>query len=321
MIPDIFSIKTQEAFEEAVSIVFEYQYTNNTVYRSFCDLLHKNPSDIGSIENIPFLPIEFFKTRKIISSSAPVQQVFTSSGTSGMQTASHYITDLSVYEKSFLNGFYHFYGSPKQYIIIALLPSYLERENSSLVYMMNRLIRESQHPESGFFLNQYQEVADKLKHWDGKERKILLVGVSFALLDLVENFSFSLSNTLVMETGGMKGRRKELTREELHDRLKKGFGVWHIHSEYGMAELLSQAYSLGDGIFNCPPWMRVYTRDVRDPLSWQPSGGINIIDLANYNSCSFIATQDLGNSFPDGSFEVLGRFDHSDVRGCNLLLV
>lgn len=323
MLPDIFSIKTFEEFEEAAQAVFRMQYNHNPVYRAFCDLLNKNPADILTVKDIPFLPVSFFKTHTVIHENQSAQQVFTSSGTTGMRTASHHVADISVYEKSFLKGFEYFYGSPKDYIIIALLPSYLERQGSSLIYMMDRLIHETAHSESGFYLNEYDLVAEKLQRLDGGEKKILLVGVTFALLDLVESHRFSLKNTIVMETGGMKGRRKELIREELHEILKKGFGVKTIHSEYGMTELLSQAYSKDDGIFACPPWMQVHTRDVRDAMTLTPgqSGGINVIDLANYNSCSFLATQDLGKTYLDGTFEVLGRFDNSDVRGCNLLLL
>ena len=320
---DIFSIKTPQQFEETALAVFKHQFENNSVYRSFCDLLHKNPSDIHSIEEIPFLPIAFFKTHTVISSDTKIQQVFTSSGTTGMQTSRHFVTDLNLYEKSFLQAFQYFYGNPEDYIIIALLPSYLERQGSSLIYMVQDLISKTKNKESGFYLNEYNTVAQKLNDLDKKEKKVLLIGVSFALLDLVEKHTFSLKNTIVMETGGMKGRREELTREELHQRLKAGFGVSRIHSEYGMTELLSQAYSQGDGLFSCPPWMKVLTRDPQDALSLtqNKTGGINVIDLANYHSCSFIAAQDLGKTFSDNTFTITGRFDNSDIRGCNLLVL
>ena len=274
------------------------------------------------IEQIPFLPIKFFKSHQVITGDNSPEIVFNSSGTTGQLTSKHYVANTSVYKTSFLKTFEQFYGSPEDYCILALLPSYLEREGSSLVYMVHDLIVKSGHPDSGFYLHEHGKLAQKLKELDSKGVKILLIGVSFALLDLVSNYSFSLKNTIIMETGGMKGRKKEMIREELHGILKAGFGVGEIHSEYGMTELLSQAYSLGKGSFECPPWMRVLIRDPEDPLTLLPdgkSGGVNIIDLANLHSCSFIATQDLGKLYPDGSFEILGRFDHSDLRGCNLM--
>lgn len=320
---DIFSIKTPRHFEDAAWEVFKHQFENNKVYRSFCDLLCKNPSDISSLKEIPFLPITFFKTHTVINSDSKAEQIFTSSGTTGMQTSRHFVTDLKIYEKSYLQAFQHFYGSPEEYIIIALLPSYLERQGSSLIYMVQDLISKSKNEESGFYLNEYDTVAQKLNALDKKEKKILLIGVSFALLDLIEKHTFSLQNTIVMETGGMKGRRKEITREELHKKLEAGFGVSQIHSEYGMTELLSQAYSRSDGLFSPPPWMKVLIRDPQDALTLieNKTGGINIIDLANYHSCSFIATQDLGKTFSDNTFTITGRFDNSDIRGCNLLVL
>jgi hypothetical protein len=253
-----------------------------------------------------------------------VQETFISSGTTGSVTSKHLVTDLSWYEKSYLKGFHHFYGDIKDYTILALLPNYLEREGSSLVYMVADLIEKSQKPASGFYLNTLKELSEKLKELDSNGKKVLLIGVSFALLELVERYKFNLKNTVVMETGGMKGRRKELIRDELHTLLKKGFGVSQIHSEYGMTELLSQAYSNQNGVFECPPWMKILTRDTEDALTIQPinkTGGINVIDLANYNSCSFIATQDLGRVSKNGSFEIIGRFDTSDIRGCNLMVL
>ena len=234
------------------------------------------------------------------------------------------MTELKLYEQSFHKGFTHFYGDVSDYCILALLPSYLERSGSSLIYMVNDLIERSQHPESGFYLDEIEKLTKTLIRLDKEGKKILLIGVSFALLDLVENHSLKLNNTIIMETGGMKGRRKELIREELHDILKRGFGVEKIHSEYGMTELLSQAYSKGNGIFKTPPWMKLLIRDTEDPLSYLndgKTGGINVIDLANINSCSFIATQDLGKNHENGLFEILGRFDNSDIRGCNLMVV
>ena len=318
----IFNISNASEFETAALNIFRHQFENNTIYRSFCDLLYKHPSDIKRIADIPFLPIQFFKSHNVISRDNPIETTFSSSGTTGSITSKHRITDLSIYEKSYNIGFRHFYGNIKDYTILALLPNYLERKDSSLVYMVKDLITQSQHNESGFYLDDFEALAQTLKTLESKEQKTLLIGVSFALLDLIEQSQFDLKHTIIMETGGMKGRRKEIIRNELHTILKKGFGVNHIHSEYGMTELLSQAYSKGNGIFNCPPWLKVLTRDTEDALSLQTTnktGGINIIDLANVNSCSFIATQDLGKVYDDGSFEIIGRFDNSDIRGCNLM--
>ena len=320
----IFSIKTEAEFNALALQVFGFQFENNPVYRSFCDLLYKNPSDIKTIEEIPFLPIQFFKSHHVISSSKNIKKTFTSSGTTGSITSKHHITDLSIYEESFKKGFHSFYGDIKDYVVLALLPSYLEREGSSLIYMVDSLIKASNHKYSGFYLNNLHEISTTLKRLDKQGKKVLLVGVSFALLDLVEAYSFNLNNTIVMETGGMKGRRKELIREELHNLLKSGFGVNTIHSEYGMTELLSQAYSKGHGVFNCPNWMRILTRETEDALTLTApgkTGGLNVIDLANINSCSFIATQDLGRVSKDKSFEIIGRFDTSDIRGCNLMVL
>ncbi len=319
----IFTISSAREFEQKALEVFQYQFENNAVYRSFCDLLYKHPADIKSIEDIPFLPIEFFKSKTILSTPGNHEAVFSSSGTTGLKTSKHYVTDLNVYEASFRKAFQYFYGAIEDYCVLGLLPSYLERQGSSLIYMVNDFILQSRHPESGFYLNQYELLAEKLHTLDSSGQKILLIGVSFALLDLIEKHSFDLQHTVIMETGGMKGRRKELVRSELHSLLQKGFGVSQIHSEYGMTELLSQAYSRGNGRFFTPPWMKVFTRDTEDALTLiqNQNGGINVIDLANYNSCSFIATQDLGKIYNDGSFEVLGRFDSSDIRGCNLLVL
>lgn len=321
---EIFSIQTEQDFNNLALRVFKHQFENNAVYRSFCDLLFVHPSDVKRIDQIPFLPIEFFKSHQVVSSAEKPEQVFTSSGTTGNQTSKHIVNDISWYVKSFRKGFEYAYGDIKELTILALLPNYLEREGSSLVYMANDMIEESQKSESGFYLHNLDELSSTLQELDNRGEKILLIGVTFALLDLIEQKSFSLRNTVVMETGGMKGKRKEITRGELHKLLKKGFGVDTIHSEYGMTELLSQGYSKGNGIFNCPPWMKVLTRDPEDALTIinnHKTGGLNIVDLANYNSCSFIATQDLGKVYDDGTFEVLGRFDNSDIRGCNLLVV
>ncbi|MFD2566871.1 LuxE/PaaK family acyltransferase [Pseudotenacibaculum haliotis] len=321
---EIFNIKTEEDFKDLSLRVFKHQFENNVSYRSFCDLLYIHPSDVKSIEEIPFLPIQFFKSHEILSSKERVQEIFTSSGTTGSVTSKHLVTDLSWYEMSYQKGFAHFYGNIEEYTVLALLPNYLEREGSSLIYMANDFIKRSKKPDSGFYLNDLAELSKKLRELDKKGEKVLLIGVTFALLDLIETEQFALKNTIVMETGGMKGRRKELTRFELHQILQKGFGVSEIHSEYGMTELLSQGYSQGNGIFNCPPWMKILSRDTEDPftvLKDYKTGGLNVIDLANYNSCSFIATQDLGKVNENGAFEVLGRFDHSDIRGCNLMVI
>lgn len=320
---DIFSIASKKEFEKITLKVFRHQYENNAVYHKFCNLLKKNPTNVKRIPDIPFLPIQFFKSERIISNKAPDEIIFTSSGTTGMSTSKHHVTDLSVYETSFRQAFSQFYGNIEDYCVLALLPSYLERDGSSLIYMVEDLIEGSQHPDSGFYLNEYQELAEKLIALDKEGQNVVLIGVTYALLDIIEQFDFQLNNTIIMETGGMKGKRKEMIREELHAILSKGFGVSTIHSEYGMTELLSQAYSLGNGIFECPPWMDVIIRDTEDALSligYNKTGGINVIDLANINSCAFIATQDLGKKYENQTFEVLGRFDNSDIRGCNLLV-
>ena len=321
---NVFNIKNKEDFKQMAFSAFRHQFENNKVYRSFCDLLYIHPSDIHSLEQIPFLPIQFFKNKKIISSLEEVQEVFTSSGTTGSITSKHYVTDIEFYKESYLKGFAHFYGNIEDYAVLALLPSYLERKGSSLVYMVADLIQRSKNKKSGFYLNNIEELAKKLIKIDQKGQKTLLIGVSFALMDLIEKYQFELKNTIIMETGGMKGRRKELVRDELHAFLQQGFGVNTIHSEYGMTELLSQGYSRGNGIFQTPPWMKVVTRDTEDALTIQKigkTGGINIIDLANYNSCAFIATQDLGKVHQNGTFEIIGRFDNSDIRGCNLMVL
>ena len=320
----IFNISTDNEFKDLALEIFKYQFENNAVYRSFCDLLFKHPADIKKIEAIPFMPIQFFKSHEVLSSRNPIQKTFTSSGTTGSITTKHHVTNLNIYENSFRKGFSHFYGNIEDYVVLALLPSYLERDGSSLIYMANEFIHKSKHPESGFYLNNISELASTIKILEARNQNVLLIGVSFALLDLVESFNFNLKHTIIMETGGMKGRRKEMIRSELHAILKQGFGIKNIHSEYGMTELLSQAYSKGQGIFECPPWMRVLTRDTEDALCIQKngkSGGINIIDLANINSCSFIASQDLGKVYNDNSFEIIGRFDNSDIRGCNLMVL
>lgn len=320
----IFSIRNRSDFSSLALAVFDWQYHHNTVYQEFCNYLRKTPKNVKQLTEIPFLPISFFKSKSIITANGKVQQTFTSSGTTGSDVSKHLVTDLSIYEQSFQKGFAHFYDDIQNYAVLALLPSYLEREGSSLIYMAEDMIRQSAHADSGFYLHNLAELAEKIYRLEEAKQPILLIGVSFALLDLVEKYSFDLQHTIVMETGGMKGRRKEMIRAELHQILQKGFGVEVIHSEYGMTELLSQAYSKGNGIFECPPWMDILIRDTEDPLTIIPdgkAGGINIIDLANINSCAFIATQDLGRKYPNGEFEVIGRFDDADIRGCNLLLL
>ena len=320
----IFNIQNKQEFKALSLAVFKHQFKNNKVYRSFCDLLFVHPSSISTIEEIPFLPIQFFKSRKVLSSLDEIQETFTSSGTTGGSTSKHLVTNINLYKESYLKGFAHFYGNIEEYTVLALLPNYLQRQGSSLVFMVADLIEKSKKVESGFYLDNIQELANKLLELNRNGQKILLIGVSFALLDLIEMQQFNLKNTIIMETGGMKGRRKELVREELHTILQNGFGVTEIHSEYGMTELLSQGYSKGNGVFETPPWMKILTRDTEDALSINASGkngGINVIDLANYNSCSFIATQDLGKVYENETFEIIGRFDSSDIRGCNLMVL
>jgi phenylacetate-coenzyme A ligase PaaK-like adenylate-forming protein len=319
----IFSISGETEFREATLDVFSYQYEQNPVYREFINALGKDRSHVRSPGDLPYLPVGFFRNHKIITAGQQEQIIFESSGTTGTMPGKHYIADLAMYEQSFLRSFRHFYGEPSEFLIICLLPSYTEREGSSLVYMADKLIKESRHPLSGFYKGNKSGFLKAISKGKAEGGKIILLGVSFALLDLAEDGPMDLSDIIIMETGGMKGRRKELTRPELHTILMKSFNVKSIHSEYGMTELLSQAYSKGDGIFYTPPWMRIVLRDPQDPLSLidDPgrTGGINIIDLANLNSCSFLSTGDLGKLHEDGGFEVLGRFDNSDIRGCNLM--
>lgn len=320
---DLFAVN-DKSFDHYALEIFRFQAKNNEIYNKFLSLLQIDFHSIKKINQIPFLPIQFFKSHKVISSKEKIQEIFLSSGTTGFNQSKHYITDIQIYEQSYLKGFEYFYGNPEDYIILALLPNYLERKGSSLVYMIDDLIKKSKSPESGFYLNNLKELSHKLTGLDKRNKKILLIGVSYALLDLIEFKEFDLKNTIIIETGGMKGRRKELVKEELHHELCKGFGVDMIHSEYGMTELLSQAYSKGNGIFKTPPWMKILTRDTEDALtilSQDRTGGINVIDLANVNSCSFIATQDLGKIHANDTFEILGRFDNSDIRGCNLMVV
>lgn len=320
---NIFSIQNAREFESQALKTFRHQATHCAVYAEYIHHLHINTNEVKSIYQIPFLPIGFFKTHSVLSSSHPIQITFSSSGTTGMIQSSHHVTDLKLYEQSYLQAFKQFYGNIEEYCFLALLPSYQQRAGSSLIYMVNDLIEKSRHPQSGYFLYNHDQLFKTLSGLKSKNQKTVLIGVTYALLDFIESYDLDFPDLIVMETGGMKGKRKEMVREELHERLRNGFGINSIHSEYGMTELLSQAYSLGEGIFNCPNWMQVLIRDINDPLSLIEkgrTGGINVIDLANANSCSFIATQDLGKINPDGSFEVLGRFDNADIRGCNLLV-
>lgn len=321
---NFWEIDSQSAFEMLALKTFYFQYENNKVYRSFCDLINCNPAEVTAVKDIPYLPISFFKSKKVCCFESDNASFFSSSTTTGGSPSKHYYHQLKDYQISFRKGFEHFFGAIEDFTVLALLPSYLERSGSSLIYMADDMIRKSQKTESGFYLNQLESLKKIIMQQEKKEQKTLLLGVSFALLDLVEQYSFDLEHTWIMETGGMKGRRKEVTREALHSQLKKGFGVSKIYSEYGMTELLSQAYSIGKGIFECPPWMRVAARENQDPfnlLPWGQSGGLNIIDLANRDSCAFIATEDLARVHSDKRFEVLGRLDASEIRGCNLMVV
>jgi phenylacetate-coenzyme A ligase PaaK-like adenylate-forming protein len=320
---EIFSVDDR-SFEPLALSIFRYQSVYNPVYSKFIDLLGVDRDRIESLQQVPFMPVSFFKSNRVVSGGSEPETIFTSSGTTGVSTSSHYVLSRVLYEESFLRGFTHFYGDPAKYVILALLPSYMEREGSSLVYMADRLIRETGHPVSGFYLNNYGDLIATIEKLKGSDRKILLLGVTWALLKLAENNRPDLSAAVVMETGGMKGMGREMVREELHSVLNGAFGTASIHSEYGMTELLSQAYSHGEGLFHCPPWMKMMAGDINDPrsLTAEPgsSGTANIIDLANFWSCSFISTSDLCRLHGDGKFEITGRYDNSDIRGCNLLI-
>lgn len=323
LVKEVFEINSEKEFEEIALKVFRFQANHVPVYKEFLKLLKVDAEKVIQLKDVPFLPVSVFKTHKVIATGEVPEIVFLSSGTTGMIQSKHHVSDVSIYKQSFISAFEKFYGSIGDYTILALLPSYLEREGSSLIYMVDELIKRSISKESGFYLHNLDELSEKLEVLDQQGKKVLLLGVSYALLDLVEQRNFDLKNVIIMETGGMKGKRKEMIKAELHGVLKSGFGVDGIHSEYGMTELLSQAYSLGNEHFHTPAWMSVMIRDVNDPFSYvadNTTGGINVIDLANIYSCSFIATQDLGKKKTDGTFEVLGRFDNSDIRGCNLLV-
>lgn len=319
----IFDIKNHSEFKKQCLDIYNFQYENNMVYQNYCNMICEDPTDVNEINKIPFLPISFFKTKKILSTDN-FEKVFYSSGTTTNSRSKHFISSLKLYQKSFINNFKLNYSDITQYTILALLPNYYDNKDSSLIYMIEKLIKLSKSKESGFFLDDYINLSKKLIELDTKkERKTILIGVPYALLDMIDFNQFQLNNTIIMETGGMKGRRKEMVRTELHEKLKRGFGVSKIHSEYGMTELLSQAYSKGDGVFKTPSWMKVIIRDINDAQNLdfnKKSGAINIIDLANYNSCSFIATDDMGKHVNDDEFELIGRVDNSDIRGCNLLV-
>lgn len=317
----IFQVKKN--FTELAVELFQYQYQQNAVYKSWCDYLNRNTHAIPALTGIPFLPISFFKTHQILTGNHDYELFFESSGTTQTHKSRHYIKDINVYIESFTRAFEMFYGDVKDWCIIGLLPSYLQQQHSSLIKMADELIKRSGHAESGFYLDEFEKLHGTLKRLEERRQKTLLIGVTYALLDFAEQFPAQLSSTVIMETGGMKGRRTEITRSEVHHILKQRLGVPQIHSEYGMSELLSQAYAKADGIFNCPPWMKVLVRDEDDPLlvKTKGKGALNIIDLANINSCAFIATDDVGEVFEDGSFSVAGRLDGSDIRGCSLMVI
>ncbi len=304
--------------------LFIYQYGNNELYRAYCDAIHLRPGNVRSVEDIPFLPVSFFRTHRPLTNPATTdnaQLVFESSGTTGAEASRHYVHDQRVYEQSLLNGFRQFYGPPEDYCILALLPSYLERKNASLVYMAKTLMAAGAHPKSGFYIDEWENLRDTIQSLALTGTKTLLLGVTFALLDFAEAYPMALKNTIVMETGGMKGRKEELTRSEVHGILKKQWQLDAVHSEYGMTELLSQAYAAADGVFRATSTMRVLVRDINDPFDVRStgSGAINVIDLANIHSCAFVATDDIGVLKADGTFEVLGRLDNSALRGCSLM--
>jgi len=314
---------SQADFNARAIELFRVQAKNNAVYRQYLALLKKDADEINAIADIPFLPISCFKQFEVKTGQFAEEVIFSSSATTGSGQSKHYVKSVDLYRQSFLSSFELFYGNPAEWTILALLPSYLERQGSSLILMADELIKKSNDPRSGFFLNEFEQLKSALNAALQENRKVLLLGVTFALLDFAEYCGKLEGQVVVMETGGMKGRREEWTRDQVHGHLKHHFGLDKIHSEYGMTELLSQAYSSGDGIFRTPPWMRVYIREVNDPFAQArngKSGGVNIIDLANEDSCAFIATEDLGRMLSDDSFEILGRFDHAEMRGCNLLV-
>ncbi len=320
----VFSISNEAEFERLAIELFHFQAAHNPVYAQFIRGLGVKPADISRLTDIPFLPISAFKTHQVVCGEPTKSTEFTSSGTTGARSSRHLVPDLEHYEQSFMKGWQHFFDPIEDYAVLALLPSYLERHGSSLIYMVEHFIKASSDPDSGFYLDQLEELYQLLLQKIAEGKPTLFIGVSFALLDLAERFELPPNKLIIMETGGMKGRRKEMIRSELHAILKKRFGVESVYSEYGMTELLSQAYSKGEGLFACPPWMKVLVRETDDPLSYArpgKTGGLNVIDLANIDSCAFIATEDLARSHPGGIFEVMGRFDNSDIRGCNLMVI
>ena len=322
-IKNIFNISTESQFEKLCFEAFHFQFENNPVYRKYIELSNRNVKKINSLTDIPFLPIEFFKNHKILVKGKSEKIVFLSSGTTGMLQSKHYVANLQIYKQSFINGFERFYGNISDFVILALLPNYLERSGSSLVFMVEELIKQSNSKDSGFYLYDHDALLKKIEYLHDSNKKVLLIGVSYALLDLPVKNRKVFENVLIMETGGMKGKRKEMTKNELHLVLKEKFGLSEIHSEYGMTELLSQAYSQGKEIFKASPWMKILIRDTYDPFTFfgeGKTGGINVIDLANIYSCPFIETKDIGKRHNNDTFEVLGRFDNSDIRGCNLLV-
>ena len=322
-IKSIFDINSDLEFNEKALKIFHWQIKNIPVYKEYISSLKLKVENINKIEEIPFLPIQFFKSREVIEKGNSPEIIFKSSGTTETGRSQHFVADLNLYQQSFTKGFELAYGKVCNTCVIALLPNYQEQGDSSLVYMIDSLIEQSDHSKSGFYLNEKNALLDTLSELKKSNTKTLLIGVTYALLDFIEKQKIDFSNLIVMETGGMKGRRKEIVREELHEMLCAGFGVSKIHSEYGMTELLSQAYSCGNGVFNTPAWMKILTREISDPLSLckeNKTGGINVIDLANISSCCFISTQDLGRKLGNNQFEIIGRFDNSDTRGCNLMI-
>jgi hypothetical protein len=321
--PDkIFSV-SKNGIDELALEVFDFQYRHNILYKSYVDALKINTRDVNEVHKIPFLPISFFKTHQIKTTLFEAEVIFESSGTTKTSNSTHHVKDRSIYTRSFMHGFEHFYGPANNWCIIGLLPSYLERKNSSLVWMVDELIKCSGHPKSGFYLHEHEKLSRTLRYLESEGQQTMLIGVTFALIDFAEHYQLQLNNTIVMETGGMKGRRKELTKEQSHAFLKNRLGVDQIHSEYGMTELLSQAYSKGEGKFQCVPWMKALIRKEDDPMDVRPQGTgvLNVIDLANLYSCCFVATDDAGTIFESGAFEISGRLDNSDLRGCSLLVV
>lgn len=301
--------------------LFRFQYVNNALYQRWIDAVQAPVQHIQALSSIPFLPISFFKTHEVVANVSYPEIIFTSSGTTGAANSKHSVSFKEWYEKSFAATFQLFYGHPRNWAVIGLLPSYLERQGSSLVYMTEQLISQSNNEDSGLYLNDLEKLCKVLIRREAAGQKTWLIGVTYALIDFALQHPMPLKHTVIVETGGMKGRKQEITRPEVQQILQQAFSLSHVHSEYGMTELLSQAYAKADGMFNCPPWMKVFVRDEDDPLAVNETGigALCIIDLANAYSCSFIATDDIGKVYPDGSFEVLGRLDNSDVRGCSLL--